>query len=57
MRLLARPHDAMASVFGAGLLQDLVAADWDDAPLRERGIDPRPASAFILEQVHAAGRS
>jgi uncharacterized protein YbjT (DUF2867 family) len=51
MRLLARPNDALASVFGAGLLQDLVASGWDDAPLRERGIDGKSASQFIREQA------
>ena len=55
MRLLARPNDAMASVFGAGLLQDLVASDWDDAPLKERGIDAKSASQFIREQAGSAG--
>jgi uncharacterized protein YbjT (DUF2867 family) len=51
MRLLARPNDALASVFGAGLLQDLVASSWDDAPLSERGIKAKPASQFIREQA------
>jgi hypothetical protein len=30
MRLLARPNDALASVSGASLLQDLVASSWDE---------------------------
>lgn len=51
MRVLARPNDALASVFGAGLLQDLVASSWDDAPLKERGIHAKPASQFIREQA------
>jgi uncharacterized protein YbjT (DUF2867 family) len=55
MRLLARPNDALASVFGAGLLQDLVASEWDDAPLKERGINARSASQFIREQAGSAG--
>ena len=37
LRLLDRPNDALASIFGAGLHQDLVAADWDDVPFRVRG--------------------
>lgn len=51
IRVLGRRRDALASVFGAGLLQDLVPATWDDSALTERGISPRPASAFIREQV------
>jgi uncharacterized protein YbjT (DUF2867 family) len=51
MRVLARPNDALASVFGLGVHQDLVAPDWDDGPLRERGIEPKPASRFIDEQI------
>ena len=51
IRLLAKRKDALASAFGAGLLQDLRPADWDDAPLRERGIDPRSASDFLREQA------
>lgn len=30
MRLLARRNDALASVLGAGMLQDLRPARWDD---------------------------
>jgi uncharacterized protein YbjT (DUF2867 family) len=55
MRLLARPNDALASVFGAGLLQDLVASGWDDAPLKERGINAKPASQFIREKALGDG--
>ena len=51
MRVLDHPNDALASVFGAGLLQDLVASNWDDAPLKERGIRAKPASQFIREQA------
>jgi uncharacterized protein YbjT (DUF2867 family) len=53
MRLLARPSPAMASVFGLGLMLDVVEADWDDSPLRERGITPRSATAWLEEQAHA----
>ena len=53
MRLLDRPNDAMASVIGIGLHMDLVTADWDDAPLRQRGVAPRSASAFIRGQARA----
>ena len=51
IRLLSRRNDALASVFGAGLHQDLNAADWDDEPLRHRGITPRSATEFLREQV------
>jgi uncharacterized protein YbjT (DUF2867 family) len=53
MLLLARPNDALASVFGAGLVQDLQEATWDDAPLRARGITPRSATEFIEQQARA----
>jgi uncharacterized protein YbjT (DUF2867 family) len=55
MRVLARPNDALASVFGAGLLQDLVASGWDDAPLQQRGINAKSASQFIREQARGDG--
>jgi hypothetical protein len=38
-------------VFGAGLLPDLRPADRDDESLRQRGIEPKPAIAFLHEQV------
>jgi uncharacterized protein YbjT (DUF2867 family) len=47
IRLLNGRKDALASAFGAGLLQDLVEASWDDLPLRERGIGPTSASDFV----------
>ena len=55
MRVLDRPNDALASVFGTGLHMDLVPADWDDAPLRQRGIDAKSASDFIREQARRLG--
>ena len=54
MRLLDRPNPAMATIFGTGLMQDLLEVTWDDAPLRERGITPRSASDWIQEQAGAA---
>lgn len=51
MRLLDRRNDALASVFGTGLHQDLCRATWDDEALRERGIRGRPASEFLREQA------
>jgi uncharacterized protein YbjT (DUF2867 family) len=54
MRLLDRTSPAMATVFGTGLMQDLIDVTWDDAPLRERGITPRSASDWIDQQAAAA---
>jgi uncharacterized protein YbjT (DUF2867 family) len=54
MRLLDRPNPAMATIFGTGLMQDLLEVTWDDAPLRERGITPRSASDWIKEHAGAA---
>ena len=53
MRVLARPNDAMASIFGTGLLQDLVESDWDDTALQERGIKARSATQFIQQQARS----
>ena len=51
IRLLDRRNDALASALGAGLLEDLQEATWDDEPLRQRGINPKPASDFLREQA------
>ena len=51
LRVLAGPKPALASVFGAGLMQDLVEATWDDQPLQDRGIVPTSASEYIRRQV------
>jgi uncharacterized protein YbjT (DUF2867 family) len=51
IRLLDKRNDALASAFGAGLLQDLRPADWDDRPLLDRGINPTPPSTFLREQA------
>jgi uncharacterized protein YbjT (DUF2867 family) len=50
IRVLNKRNDALASAFGAGLLQDLRPADWDDEPLRQRGIKPTRASDFLRDQ-------
>jgi uncharacterized protein YbjT (DUF2867 family) len=57
MRLLAGRNDALASIFGTGVLQS-VGSTWDDEPLRARGIEPRSASDWIRQQaaaLHPAG--
>lgn len=51
IRLLNKRNDALASAFGAGLLQDIRSADWDDAPLRERGITSRSASDYLRAEA------
>ncbi|MFD1248438.1 SDR family oxidoreductase [Nocardioides ginsengisoli] len=51
IRVLNKRNDALASAFGAGLLQDIRAADWDDTALRERGIAPRSASDYLRAQA------
>jgi uncharacterized protein YbjT (DUF2867 family) len=50
-RLLDRRNDALSSVFGAGLDQDLHPAAWDDQPLLSRGIKPTRVSDFLREQA------
>ena len=54
MRLLARPRPALASVLGIGLLMDVQGPGWDDAALRERGIEPRSVSDYLREQAPAS---
>jgi NADH dehydrogenase len=45
---LARPiKPEVASLMGMALAADRSVATWDDAPLRERGIDARPVSEAI----------
>lgn len=51
IRLLSKRNDALASVFGGGLLLDLCEADWDDKPLSDRGIKAKSASDFLREQA------
>jgi len=47
VRVLGDRQDALASVFGTGVMMDTTAADWDDSPLAARGIVPRSATAWI----------
>jgi uncharacterized protein YbjT (DUF2867 family) len=57
MRVLDKRKPELASIFATGLHQDLVEARWDDAPLRERGIEPRSATEWLRQQaetLHAA---
>jgi uncharacterized protein YbjT (DUF2867 family) len=51
MRLLGGRNDAMASIFGTGVMQAADGATWDDEPLRARGIEPRSASDWIRQQA------
>jgi uncharacterized protein YbjT (DUF2867 family) len=49
-RLMARKKPELATVFGLGLLMDLHETHVDDAPLRERGIEPQPVAAHFGRQ-------
>ncbi len=51
--LTARFNDALASALGAGLHQDLLAASWDDTPLRERGIQPQSPTDYVTSMARA----
>lgn len=48
-RALARVKPEIASVMGMALYSDTHAATWDDRPLREAGIKPRPATEYIAQ--------
>lgn len=45
--------DAMASIVGLGVTMDESEINWDDAPLRERGITARSATDWINQQAAA----
>jgi len=53
-RVLPRVNDALASIFGTGLMQDLTPVTWDDSALTSRGISGRSANAWIEVQAEAA---
>lgn len=55
-RVLGDRRDALASVLGTGVMMDTTAADWDDGPLRARGIVARPATAWIESQAAVSPR-
>lgn len=48
-------NPALASMMGQALRADLAESALSDVPLRELGIEPRPASAYISEVVAQAG--
>ena len=52
MQVIGR-GDAMASIVGLGVTMDESEINWDDAPLRERGITPRSATDWINQQAAA----
>jgi uncharacterized protein YbjT (DUF2867 family) len=54
-RVLSRAKPEIASLMGMALYSDTHPATWDDAPLREAGITPRPASEFITGAASAVG--
>jgi NADH dehydrogenase len=53
-RVLARPKPEIASLMGMALYADTHPATWDDAPLRDVGIVPRPATEYIRTAVPGA---
>ena len=57
VRVLGDRRDALASVFGTGVMMDTTPARWDDGPLRARGITGRTATAWVeaLARVSADG--
>ena len=50
-RALARIKPEIASLMGMALYSDTQPGTWDDQPLREIGITPRSATAFIQEEA------
>jgi len=46
-RLLGRIKPDLASIMGMALFFDTHPGTWDDTPLRQAGIDPRPATEYI----------
>lgn len=57
VKMTAPRNDALASALGAGLHQDLVPATWDDAPLRDRGIEPQSPTDLITRMAQAGDGS
>ena len=53
---LARIKPEVASLMGMALYFDTHPGTWDDQPLRQIGITPRPATAFIQEETAALVR-
>jgi uncharacterized protein YbjT (DUF2867 family) len=49
-RMLAKRHDALSSILGLGLFQDVQPAACDDGALRERGIHPTSVSELLTAQ-------
>jgi NADH dehydrogenase len=54
-RVLSRAKPEIASLMGMALYADTHPAAWDDAPLRDAGITPRPATEFIQGAARAGG--
>lgn len=53
-RVLAPVKPDMALGMGLQLFFDTQASTWDDQPLRDAGVDPRPATEFIKASAGAA---
>ena len=56
VRVLGDRRDALASVFGTGVMMDTTSADWGDDPLRSRGIRARSATDWIESQAGVTPR-
>lgn len=52
-RVMSRVQPDLAQGLGLELFFDTHPSTWDDAPLRDAGIEPRPASEFIARTVGA----
>jgi hypothetical protein len=50
-RLLARVKPGLGSVMGMALHADTQEFGTSDAPLREAGIEPRPVSDYVRQEV------
>jgi NADH dehydrogenase len=53
-RVLSRIKPDLASIMGMALFFDTHPGTWDDTPLRQAGIDPRPATEYIQKVAGVA---
>jgi hypothetical protein len=56
-RVTSRVQPDITQGLGLELFFDTHASTWDDTPLREAGIEPRPASEFIARTARATARA
>ncbi len=55
-RVLVRVKPDLALGMGLQLFFDTHASTWDDKPLRDSGIEPRPAGEFIIASARSSDR-